>query len=359
MPPRKRAKRDVDPPLEAPAEVLVKEQKPFPLLMLPQLVLHLVFSCLKPSEMSGISRSSTLLRSLLLPCFSVFPVFPRKGRRNIRPMGDQVMYKFPYRIIESLRQTTRVHTIALAFWHLEHGFQEPFVKSLEAAPKWLEVTDLSVSVSSKFFEGIVNHWFPANIKITSFWTCFTSPCRMVSNRAGQLTRVYSSDCRFLIRNRTTLCRVLGPWTGEKVRNQLEWFAMAHHHHWSGPGKPSNSVSDSEQMADATGILILALKSMPRLRRFAFWAPREELGPCLVRQDWTPNDDPLTSVEVDDWCTNLAHRIARSLPKLEQLAIMDTTGTVYMGTRASEGYDMTVSRKILEVGSQRFPQGIDD
>ncbi|KAL2684563.1 hypothetical protein Neosp_005641 [[Neocosmospora] mangrovei] len=70
MPPRKRTKRtkrDTDPPVEAPAEVLVEEQEPFPLLMLPQLALHLIFSSLRPSEMSGISRSSTLLRSLLLP----------------------------------------------------------------------------------------------------------------------------------------------------------------------------------------------------------------------------------------------------------------------------------------------------
>lgn len=99
--------------------------------------------------------------------------------------------------------------------------------------------------------------------------------------------------------------------------------------------------------------------MPRLRRFAFWIDQRCLGRCLVRQVWTRDSKPLTMAEIDDWYTNLVQKIAKSLPKLEMLAIMDNTGMVYMGTRASEGDDITVSCETLEAGSQRFPQGIDD
>lgn len=99
--------------------------------------------------------------------------------------------------------------------------------------------------------------------------------------------------------------------------------------------------------------------MPCLRRFAFWFERHQLDPGLVRQVWTQDQDPLTSAEVDDWYMNLVRKIASSLPKLEKLGIMDTKGMVYMGTRTSEGHDITVFRERLEVGSRRFPQGIED
>lgn len=99
--------------------------------------------------------------------------------------------------------------------------------------------------------------------------------------------------------------------------------------------------------------------MPRLRRFVFWFDRNDLGPGLVRHVWTQGQDQLTPTEVNDWYTNLVRKIARSLPRLEKLGIMDNNGMVYMGTRTSEGDDIMVSREILEAGSLKFPQGVED
>ncbi|EEU44044.1 uncharacterized protein NECHADRAFT_74053 [Fusarium vanettenii 77-13-4] len=358
MPPRKRIKRDADPPMEAPAEVLVEEQKPFPLLMLPQLVLHLVFSCLQPSEMSGISRSSTLLRSLLLPCFTVSP--RRSGRK---PLGDGVMGKLPGRILESLWRTIRVRTIDLDFAALQYVFQSRFIKLLETSPRWPDITNLNITGYGNVMAGIFNYWLLEGIKKDRETTWFsTLECRAMSNRAGQLVKLYLGHYQFVIQTRNSLPNLLAPWIGKKAFETLEWFVVSDRTLWHIPSYNRgyfNSMSDSVQMAEGTQSLIETLARMPRLRRLTFWVERGGLGPCLVRQDWTPNDNPLTSCEMDDWYTNLVHKIARSLPKLEQLGIMDNRDVVYKGTRTSEGHDMTVCQEMLEAGSRRFPQGIDD
>ncbi|KAM6530577.1 hypothetical protein FSOLCH5_000071 [Fusarium solani] len=401
MPRRKRTKRGAEPPVE----VAVEEQKPFPLLMLPELVFHLIFSCLKPSEMSGISRSSTLLRSLLLPyvfyavrfdgtvvdvscmleaflyhrrqrfmqplwesvrCFTVSPNSARG-----EPRGVEVMNKLPNRILEGLRRTAQVRTVVLDLDNLAYGLQERFVNSLKASPGWPEVTTLSVTAIGRYTESIVNYWLPVNVNYRAPWDInnsdtlirySTMPFSAMSNRTGQLTRMYLGHNLLVIQTRANLPGLLKPWVGEKVRKQLEWLVMGYFDKWHKPylsHRTLNTVSDSEQLADGTQSLIDTLAMMPRLRRFAFWVDRRGLGRCLVRQVWTIDSKPLTMAEVDDWYTNLIQKIVKSLPKLEKLAIMDNNGVVYVGTRASEGNDITVSREMLEAGSQRFPQGIDD
>ncbi|RSL64328.1 hypothetical protein CEP54_004816 [Fusarium duplospermum] len=407
MPPRKRTKRtkrDADPPVEAPVEVLVEEQKPFPLLMLPQLVLHLIFSCLKPSEMDGISRSSTFLRSLLLPyvfyavrfegteaevsglleaflyhrrqrfmkplwesvrCFTVSPHFERDN-----PWGTEVMKKLPSRILEGLRRTARVRTIVLDLNTMAYALQERLANSLKASSGWPEVTTLRVTASGRDAEIIAHHWLPSHFNYPAPWgitvsgtmTGYSSvPFRAMKNRAGQLTRLYLGYNLLVIETMASVPGLLTPWVGEEVCKELEWFVMRRFSKWSKTFRLGtlNSVSDSEQLTEGTQNLVKILAMMPRLRRFAFGVDRRRLGPCLVRQVWTMDCEPLTSAEVDDWYKNLVKRIARSLPKLKQLGIMDYKGAVYIGTRASEGHDMTVSHEILEAGSQRFPQGIDD
>ncbi|RSL96266.1 hypothetical protein CEP52_011582 [Fusarium oligoseptatum] len=412
MPPRKCIKRGANPPVEAPAEapaeapveVLVKGQKPFPLLMLPQLALHLIFSYLKPSEMDGISRSSTSLRSLLLPyvfyavrfegtaaevsnqleaflyhrrqkfmtplwesvrCFTVSP-------RSIRdkPSGVKVMYQLPKRILESLRRTVRVRTVILDFKTLASKTQERFVNSLKASSGWPEVTTLSVTAFCRHTETIAKHWLPGHIDGLSprdttdsssiSWNT-PMPFGAMKNRAGQLTRMYLGHGLLAIQTKGALSIILEPWVGEKVCKGLEWFVVGYFDTWHKvfPLNILNSVSESQKLDEGIQTLIKTLAMMPRLRRFAFWVERLRLGPSLVRQDWTVDCEPLTSAELDDWYTGMIQKIARSLPKLEQLAIMDRAGTVYMGTRTSEGDEMTVSREAEEVGSQRFPHGIED
>ncbi|WAO82942.1 Hypothetical protein NCS54_00012000 [Fusarium falciforme] len=400
MPRRKRTKRDVESLVE-----VVAEQKPFPLLMLPELVFHLIFSYLKPSEMSGISRSSTSFRSLLLPyvfyavrfdgtaadisrmleaflyhrrqrvmqtlwesvrCFTVSPN-PARGKTR----GVEVMNKLPNRILEGLRRTARVRTVVLDLDNLAHGLQERFIMSLKASPGWPEVTNLSVTTTGRYAESIVNHWLPDSVNCRAPWDRntlgaltrhSTMPFRAMSNGAGQLTRMYLGHNLLVIRTRANLPCLLTPWVGEEVRKQLEWLVIGYFDAWHKPYLSHctiNTVSDSERLAGGTQCLIEILAIMPRLRRFAFWVDRRGLGPCLVRQVWTIGPKPLTMAEVDDWYTNLVQNIAKSLPKLEKLAIMDNNGVVYVGTRALEGHDITVSREMLEAGSQRFPQGIYD
>lgn len=401
MPRRKRTKRDA----ESLLEVAVAEQKPFPLLMLPELVLHLIFSCLKPSEMSGISRSSTYFRSLLLPYVFYAVRFDgtaadvsrmleaflyHRRQRFMQPLWEsvrcftvslnsargeprrvEVMNKLPNRILEGLRRTARVRIIALNLEHLADGLQERFVISLKASSGWPVVTSLSVTAIGRYTESIVNHWLPDSVNYRNPWDMnhpgsltrySTMPFRAMSNRAGQLARMYLGHNLLVIHTRAHLPVLLTPWVGEEVRKQLEWFVIGYFDKWHKPylGHPTfNTVSDSERLADGTQSLIEILAMMPRLRRFAFWVDRKGLGPCLVRQVWTIDSNPLTMAEIDDWYMNMVQKIAKSLPKLEKLAIMDNDGVVYVGTRALEGHDITVSREMLEAGSQRFPQGIDD
>lgn len=298
-----------------------------------------------------------------------FTVSPNSARGE--PRGVELMNKLPNRILEGLRRSARVRTIALDLELFADGLQERFVNSLKASPGWPKVTTLSVTAIGRYTESIVNHWLPDSVNYRNPWhtnhpgarTRYrTMPFRAMSNRAGQLTRMHLGHDLLVIQSRVHLPILLTPWVGEEARKRLEWFVIGHFDNRRKPYVSHitlNTVSDSERLAGGIQNLIDTLTMMPRLRRFAFWVDQRALGRCLVRQDWMVGSKVLTLAEVDDWYTNLVQKIAKSLPRLEKLAIMDNNGVAYVGSRTSEGHDITVSRETLEAGSRRFPQGIDD
>lgn len=187
-------------------------------------------------------------------CFSVSP-----DSTIGKHLGVEVMNKLPNRILEGLRRTARVRAIALNLEDLAYVLQERFVISLKASPGWSQVTTLSVTAIGGFTESIVNHWLPDNDNYRAPWVTnnpgtmtrySTMPFRAMSNRAGQLTRMYLGHNLLVIQTRANLPDLLTPWVGEEVRTQLEWLVTGYFDKWHKPYRSHrilNNVSDSEQL----------------------------------------------------------------------------------------------------------------
>jgi hypothetical protein len=169
------------------------------------------------------------------------------------------MNKLPNRILEGLRRTAQVRTVVLDLDNLAYGLQERFVNSLKASPGWPEVTTLSVTAIGRYTESIVNYWLPVNVNYRAPWDInnsdtlirySTMPFSAMSNRTGQLTRMYLGHNLLVIQTRANLPGLLKPWVGEKVRKQLEWLVMGYFDKWHKPflsHRTLNTVSDSEQL----------------------------------------------------------------------------------------------------------------